>query len=93
MKCFPLITCRGLKSCAELKRFEWWTGMMDSRCKTVFLLCCLGFLLPALAGAENYDFNLDEFEKKALTWGGYAELKGEHLRLKPGRGFRRSRLL
>ena len=32
--------------------------------------------------AEDYSFNLDEFEKKAMTWGGYAELKAEHNWLK-----------
>lgn len=29
--------------------------------------------------AEEYSFDLDEFEKKSLEWGGYLELKGEHM--------------
>jgi len=28
--------------------------------------------------AEDFSFNIDEFEKKSLEWGGYAELKWEH---------------
>ncbi|MCW8860535.1 MAG: hypothetical protein OQK97_12640 [Deltaproteobacteria bacterium] len=50
----------------------------------IFFLLCAGFLfgsysfLPALSAAEDYSFNLDEFEKKTFSWGGYAELKGEH---------------
>jgi hypothetical protein len=34
--------------------------------------------LPCPVGAEEYSFDLDEFEKKKLEWGGYSELKGEH---------------
>ncbi len=30
------------------------------------------------AGAEEFSFDLDEFEKKSVEWGGYAELKAEH---------------
>lgn len=41
-----------------------------------FLLFCL---FPASGGAvTEYAFDLEEFEKKRLNWGGYAEIKGEH---------------
>ncbi len=47
----------------------------------ISLLSCGGFLLPTLTLAEDYSFNLDEFEKKAYSLGGYAEIKGEHNRI------------
>lgn len=31
------------------------------------------------AAAEEYSFELEEFSQKSLQWGGYVELKGEHL--------------
>lgn len=34
--------------------------------------------MPALTGAEEYSFDLTEFEKKSLEWGGYLEGKWEH---------------
>lgn len=33
---------------------------------------------PAFALAEDYGFNLDEFEKKSLSWSGYAEANLSH---------------
>ncbi|SHJ66264.1 hypothetical protein SAMN02745165_02870 [Malonomonas rubra DSM 5091] len=42
------------------------------------LLVCCSLLQSAPGLAEDYSFDLDEFEKKSFTWGGYAELKGEH---------------
>lgn len=50
----------------------------------LFCVCLLfagELCLPAVSVAEDYSFNLDEFEKKTFSWGGYAELKGEHNRL------------
>ena len=36
-------------------------------------------LLPTFSLAEDYSFDLDEFEKKSISWGGYAELKGDQI--------------
>ena len=55
--------------------------------KRIPLLLCVCLLLGsrcflvAVAAAEDYNINLDDFEKKSFSWGGYAELKGEHNRL------------
>ena len=38
------------------------------------LLLAVGFA----AAQEEFTFNLEEFEKKSLEWGGYAEIKLEH---------------
>ena len=46
---------------------------------SLLLLACV-FALPGSA-AEDFSFDLAEFEKKPLEWGGYAELKGEYLEL------------
>ncbi len=44
----------------------------------LFVVCLFGG--PLLLFAEDeYSFDLDEFEKKSLEWGGYLELKGEHM--------------
>jgi len=55
--------------------------MLVTKVSVLFWVCmvsCGGFLLPSLSLAEDYSFNLDEFEKKAYSLGGYAEVKGEH---------------
>lgn len=44
----------------------------------VCLLLGAGLSLPSVSLAEDYSFNLDEFEKKSFAWGGYAELKLDH---------------
>ncbi|GAB4337041.1 MAG: hypothetical protein Kow0089_07900 [Desulfobulbaceae bacterium] len=36
------------------------------------------FLSSDSAGAEEYSFDVGEFEKKKIDWGGYLELKWEH---------------
>jgi len=36
---------------------------------------------PALQAEEEYTFEIEEFEKKILDWGGYAELKWDHIDL------------
>ncbi|MCF6265723.1 MAG: hypothetical protein L3J57_04135 [Desulfuromusa sp.] len=43
-----------------------------------YLLLGLGLSIPSVTLAEDYSFNLDEFEKKSFSWGGYAELKWDH---------------
>ena len=44
------------------------------------VLSVLLFLLPPVAGAGNdFSFDMEEFEKKPLEWGGYVELKCEHI--------------
>ncbi|MEA3363145.1 MAG: hypothetical protein U9Q61_07760 [Thermodesulfobacteriota bacterium] len=50
----------------------------------IFSLLCLclflgiGLSSPSVSQAEDYSFNLDEFEKKSFSWGGYADLKWDH---------------
>lgn len=40
------------------------------------------FVIPAnRATAEEYSFDIDEFEPRSFEWGGYAEVKYEHLNL------------
>lgn len=36
------------------------------------------FFLGTAAAKEEFSFDLEEFEKKSLSWGGYAEMKFEH---------------
>ncbi|PLY00084.1 MAG: hypothetical protein C0622_09380, partial [Desulfuromonas sp.] len=47
----------------------------------VMVTWALGTVGPRVASAEDYSFDIEEFEKKPLTWGGYAELKAEHNRI------------
>jgi hypothetical protein len=42
------------------------------------LVIAVVFTVSSPAGAEEFSFDLDEFEKKSLEWGGYAELKWDH---------------
>ncbi len=54
-----------------------------------FLLLLAGFVFfpqPCLAGDE-FSFDPDEFEKKNLQWGGYGELKAEHMDINQGSAF------
>ena len=50
----------------------------------IVILICLSVLLvmelpiPSVSLAEDYSFDLDEYEKKSFSWGGYAELKWDH---------------
>lgn len=43
------------------------------------LIATATLLAPSVARSGEYDFDLAEFEKKQLEWGGYGELKFEHL--------------
>lgn len=52
--------------------------MLD-RCIVFTLLFTAVVAASSPAGAEDFSFDLEEFEKKSLGWGGYLELKGEHL--------------
>ncbi|MCK4502825.1 MAG: hypothetical protein KAU22_07295, partial [Desulfuromonadales bacterium] len=45
-------------------------------CLVTFLLC-LELFLPVTGYADDYSFDLEEFEKRNFVWGGYAELKGD----------------
>lgn len=50
----------------------------------LFWVCLLfsGLLLiPAVSLADDYSFDLDEFEKKSFTLGGFAELKWNHINI------------
>ncbi len=42
------------------------------------LILCMAISIPSAVLAEDYSFDLDEFEKKSFTWGGYAELRWDH---------------
>ncbi|MCK4502386.1 MAG: hypothetical protein KAU22_05075, partial [Desulfuromonadales bacterium] len=50
----------------------------------IFTLILLGLLfgagvsIPSVSLADDYSFDLDEFEKKSFTWGGSAEVKWDH---------------
>jgi hypothetical protein len=45
------------------------------------LVCLIIALCSTYVQAAEYDFDVSQFEKKAFEWGGYAELKAEHLSL------------
>ena len=48
---------------------------------TLMLSLTLFFLSGNLLCAEEYSLDIDKFEKKSFEWGGYAELKWEHIQL------------
>lgn len=50
------------------------------------LLFLMVTALPLFA-EEEFSFELHEFEKKSLKWGGYAELKWEHMDINQGSAF------
>lgn len=52
------------------------SGARDSVC--CFVMFLLWLMLPVTGYADDYSFDLDEFEKKSFAWGGYAELKLDH---------------
>ena len=54
---------------------------MKALVMSVGLLTLACFLAHPGWAAEDFSFDLAEFEKKPLEWGGYAELKGESLDL------------
>ncbi len=51
---------------------------------SLFLLFCLPGTILA---AEEFSFDLEEIEKSPLTWGGYAEIKWEHMDINQGSVF------
>ena len=56
--------------------------MNSGKCGPFFclLIAVLLFLLPGKGAADDdFTFDLEEIEKKPLEWGGYLELKFEHL--------------
>jgi hypothetical protein len=48
-----------------------------------FLALCAVLLTAPTVGADEYSFDVGQFEKKAFEFGGYAELRAEHFRLDP----------
>ena len=51
-------------------------------------LAILLFIFPGFVQADDeLSFNLDEFEKKPFTWGGYVEFKWDHIDINQGSGF------
>lgn len=51
-------------------------------------LISLLLLLPGFLYAdEDFSFDLEEFEKKSLDWGGYVELKWDHIDINQRAGF------
>jgi hypothetical protein len=50
---------------------------------TRLLALCAVLLTAPVVGADEYDFDAGQFEKKAFEFGGYAELRAEHFRLDP----------
>ena len=57
-----------------------------------FLLSLLLFFPALLHADDEFSFGLEEFEKKALEMGGYAELKWEHMDINQGSAFARLNL-
>ena len=47
----------------------------------LWIICGLILSAPCTCLAEDYSFNLDEFEKKSFEMGGFAELKWDHARI------------
>ncbi len=48
-------------------------------CQGISLLLA-AFFLPVLCGAgEDFSFDIEEIEKKTFAWGGFAEIKWEHM--------------
>jgi hypothetical protein len=63
--------------------------MPRRRLSTILLtLLIVACQLPCGAAAE-YSFELEEFSKKSLQWGGHLELKGEHLEINESGAFGR----
>jgi len=54
------------------------------QCLILLLLISLPGISPA---ADEFSFDLEEIEKKSLEWGGYAELKWEHMDINQGSAF------
>lgn len=54
-----------------------------------WILSALILLVTAVpvCAEDEFSFDLDEFEKKTLQWGGYAELKWEHMDINQGSAF------
>jgi len=53
-----------------------------SYAKILLILLFLFVCLPATTyAAEEFSFDLEEIEKSPLSWGGYTELKGEHMEI------------
>jgi hypothetical protein len=63
----------------------------DVRFYTALLFfCMLTLYAPSIVFAdEDYSFDLEAFEKKPLEWGGYLELKWEHINLNRDNAFYR----
>lgn len=53
----------------------------------LYLLLGTGLFAPFSCLAEDYSFDLDEFEKKSFAWGGHADLKWDHNRINQGGAF------
>jgi len=53
-----------------------------------FLFSMILFFSPSnVVAAEDYSFDLEEFESKPFEWGGYAEIKWEHIDLNTDSAF------
>jgi len=63
-----------MKCC--LKNSSWLSAISS------FFFLALTLCSPGLLRAEeDYSFDLEEFEKKSFEWGGYLELKWDHINL------------
>jgi hypothetical protein len=54
-----------------------WLSVISSFFFLALTLCSPGLL----RAEEDYSFDLEEFEKKSFEWGGYLELKWDHINL------------
>ena len=75
MRFSPSTICPKLMNCAKALYYP-----------APALIGLLFSVLPALAG-EEFSFELEEIEKKNLTWGGYAEVMWEHMDINQGAAF------
>lgn len=61
----------------------------SSHSKVFIFLGILALIFPskAVKAENNYSFNFNEFEKKKINWGGYVELKWDHIDLNQDSSF------
>ncbi len=88
MRYLPSTICPGSMNFAKLGK----KGILGQPPRLIYgsvcFLVCLLLLIPIIVhGEDEFSFELDEIEKKPLQWGGYAELKWEHMKINQGSAF------
>ncbi|ACN16980.1 hypothetical protein HRM2_39220 [Desulforapulum autotrophicum HRM2] len=80
MRFLPSIICPGFMSCGREQKSVF-------SCLALIAAGLLFFSPSPVHAAEEFSFDVDELEKKNFEWGGYAELKWEHMYLNEGSAF------